>query len=624
MDRLSYGDINDTVFRATRPPRPLYFLVLALLGTGALYAAALWLYQTKTGMGATALHDPVDWATYIANFVYWVGLAHSGTLISAIFYLARARWRDAVSRATEAMTVIAIVIAGMFPMIHLGRFWVVYYIVPYPSQRQIWPNFTSPLLWDVLAVSTYLTVSVIFFFVGLFPDTAAFRDACEATLGPRHWKSRLYRILAAGWSGAGGQWRHYGRSYLYFAALATPLVISVHTIVSWDFAMSLLPGWHTTLFAPYFVAGAIHSGLAMGLILLISLRRLLHLDRIIRVEHLEAIAKTILVTTAVMGYSYIVEPFIEWYTGNTFEVQHMTFRATGWTAPIYWSLFFFNVLAPLALISGRVRRSLPQLFLIGVLVNIGMWLERFMIVAGATSHDFMPHNWSTYIPNWVEMGITAGSYCFFFFAYLAFAKLLPTVPIADLKARIAEGETEGIPSTEPAERTRRVNHEHPEVTGLYPHAGTLLAAVERLKSAGFRQIEFFSPVKLPAVERALGYQKSPVRFWTLIGALSGLVGGFALAIGTADVNRLIVGGKHPVALIPYCIVGFEGLILCGALANLAGLIVHTRRYRRKHQPYDPRYSRNTFGLVVSCKPEDLGELERIMAQTGPEVSHAIR
>jgi Ni/Fe-hydrogenase subunit HybB-like protein len=618
MKQISLGDIDDSALRPISRPQNVYFLVIGLLGLGILAAALVWLYQVKTGMGVAAIHDPVDWGVYIANFVYWVGIAHSGTLISAILFLLRAKFRDGVSRATEAMTIFAIMTAGLFPMVHLGRFWVIYYMLPYPTQRNIWPNFQSPLVWDVLAVSTYFTVSLIFFYVGLIPDLAAFRDRLEATLGVKHWKTRIYQALASGWSGAGGQWRHYGRSYLYFAALATPLVISVHTVVSWDFAVSLLPGWHSTIFGPYFVAGAIHSGLAMALVLLIPMRRLLNLKDLIRVDHLEMVAKTMLVTTAIITYSYIIEPFIAWYSGDRFEWQFAVFRATGWPAPIYWSLSFLNVLAPLSFVIKRARRSIPVLFAVGVLVNTGMWLERIIIVTASTAHDFMPHNWSSYFPNRVEISITAGSICFFSFFYLLFAKTLPVLPITDYKTGIGEKELGGIRVKDvPAPEEKKISGLLPSATVVYADPASLIEAVKKVRGKGFLRMEFFSPIKLEKLQKLFGYKKSPVRYWTLIGVITGAIAGFSLAILSADANGLIVGGKHPVSIIPYCVVGFEGMILLGSIANLIGFFVHSRFYFRELTPYDPRYSRNTFGLVVESAPEEFPLLKETISKTAP-------
>ena len=371
---------------------------MAMLACGIVWAGVCWIYQVKMGMRVTGLSIPVGWAFYITNFVFWVGIGHAGTLISAILHLVRSRWRTAVSRSAEAMTVFAVVTAALFPLIHLGRVWVFYYIIPYPSQRQLWPNFVSPLVWDVCAVGTYLTVSTIFWLVGLVPDVAAARDRCTELLGENHPRTQLYRLMALGWTGSSLQWHHFGRAYLFFAALATPLVISVHSVVSWDFAMGNLPGWHTTIFAPYFVAGAIHSGLAMVIVLLIPMRKLLNLERLIRMEHFEAMAKTMLVTALIVGYTYLIEPLIALYSGDIFETQFAAYRATGWFAAGYWALILLNVLVPLVFLFQAARRNIKTLFIVGILVNVGMWLERWVIIAGSLSHDFLPHNWHTYAP----------------------------------------------------------------------------------------------------------------------------------------------------------------------------------------------------------------------------------
>jgi len=274
---LTNTQIDDAILGAMSPARPRY--MFAMLGLGGLVTLffGLWIHQVRTGMGVAGINSPVGWGVYIASFVFWVGIAHSGTLISAILHLVRARWRTAVARSAEAMTIFAVMTAGLFPLIHLGRLGVFYFILPYPTTRQVYPNFLSPLVWDVVAISTYFTVSLVFWYVGLLPDLAAARDRWRRLYGPDHPRTRFYRAVAMGWSGSGNQWRHHGRAYLFFAALATPLVISVHSVVSWDFAMSILPGWHTTMFPPYFVAGAIHSGLAMVIVLLLPLRKLLGL-----------------------------------------------------------------------------------------------------------------------------------------------------------------------------------------------------------------------------------------------------------------------------------------------------------------------------------------------------------
>ncbi|HEY3308520.1 MAG TPA: quinol:electron acceptor oxidoreductase subunit ActD [Desulfuromonadaceae bacterium] len=624
MEDLNYGQINDDVLNAMRKPRAPYLMALVFLIVVVGYAALVLLYQIQNGMGVTGLNRPVGWAVYITNFVFWVGIAHSGTLISAILYLLRADWRDAVSRSSEAMTIFAIMTAGLFPLIHLGRLWTFYYIIPYPSQRQIWPNFLSPLVWDVCAVGTYFTVSLIFWLVGLIPDMAAARDRCEETLGFNHIRTCIYRAMAVGWTGQGSQWRHYGRSYLFFAALATPLVISVHSVVSWDFAMSILPGWHSTIFPPYFVAGAIHSGLAMVLTLLIPMRKLLHLERLLKLHHFEMVAKTLVLTATIVGYAYVVEVFIAWYSGNPFEWQFYKWRFSGSPSWMYWMTVSLNVLVPWLFVFKKFRASYAWLLIISLLINVGMWFERLFIIYTSLVHDFLPQNWGSYKPTWVELSITFGSFAFFFLWFFAFSKFLPTIPLSELKNKMAE---EQIPPTQECEvRTRqKIGLEHPSVLFIFSSAGRLTEAVKHACSAGFYQMDYFSPVKLGELDRVMALPKSPVRFWTLTGALSGLAGGFWLAIGTALVNSLVVGGKPPVSLIPYCVIGFEGTILLGSIANLIGLILHSRLFRLKLSPhYDRRFSRDKFGLLIGCKAGELDRLQLLLAKAYPEEMHVSR
>lgn len=623
MPELDYGQINDDVLNAMRRPHTPYLIALAVLAAVIGWGALAWLYQMQTGMGVTGLNHPVGWAMYIGNFVFWVGIAHSGTLISAILYLLRANWRDAVSRSSEAMTIFAVMTAGLFPLIHLGRVWVFYYIIPYPSQRQIWPTFLSPLIWDVCAVGTYFTVSLIFWLVGLIPDMAAARDRYESELGPTAFRSRLYRLMAVGWSGTGTQWHHYGRSYLFFAALATPLVISVHSVVSWDFAMSNLPGWHSTIFPPYFVAGAIHSGLAMVLTLLIPMRKLLRLERLVTIRHFEMIARTIILTAAIVGYAYAMEAFIAWYSGEPFEWQFYQWRFTGQAAWMFWLLIPLNVLIPLLFVFRKFRTNLVSLFVISLLINAGMWLERLFIVYSSLAHDFLPHNWGSYNPTWVEFSITLGSFAFFFFWFFGFSKLLPTVPLSDLKERIADEEIE--PTGQCSTRVKQAASGSSSVLAVFTNAGRLVHAVKSSCDGGFKHMETFSPVKVMAVENVMGRPKSPVRFWTLAGALCGLAGGFWLAIGTGLVNSLIVGGKSPVSIIPYCVIGFEGTILLGSIVNLLGLVFHSRLFRFRTAPhYDPRFSRDRFGLLVTCRRDEIERVRQLLAASSPEEIHVHR
>jgi Ni/Fe-hydrogenase subunit HybB-like protein len=621
---LRYGEINDDVLGALAKPRVPYFIAIGVLAALIGWAGLCLMYQVQFGMGVTGLNRPVGWAVYITNFVFWVGIAHSGTLISAILYLLRANWRNAVSRSAEAMTIFAVMTAGLFPLIHLGRLWAFYYIIPYPSQRQLWPNFVSPLVWDVCAVGTYFTVSLIFWLVGLIPDLAAARDRYQETYGPDHFRSKLYRAMALGWSGRGSQWHHYGRSYLFFAALATPLVVSVHSVVSWDFAMSLLPGWHSAIFPPYFVAGAIHSGLAMVLTLLIPMRKLLHLERQIGLHHFEMLAKTIILTASIVGYAYFVEGFISWYSGDLVEWQFYKWRLFGSSAWMYWLCVACNVLIPLLFVFKKLRTNVVIVFVISLLVNVGMWFERLMIIFTSLAHDFLPHNWGHYRPTWVELSITLGSFAFFFFWFFGFSKTLPTVPLSELKEKIADEQIEPTGCCETRVKQKIETHS-PSVLAIFSNAGRLLQAAKEACDAGFKVMETFSPVKIEALDELLKQPKSPVRLITLAGAVAGLAGGFWLAIGTSLVNSLIVGGKPAVALIPFCVIGFEGTILIGSIANLIGLIVFSRLFTLKTAPYyDPRFSRDKFGLLIKCTAGELDVLREVLAPADPEEIHVHR
>jgi molybdopterin-containing oxidoreductase family membrane subunit len=422
------GRVDDDILGTLGPPgRALGAVFLLLLGVLAL-AAYAWAHQLRTGLGVAGYRPPIQWAVYITNFVFWVGIAHSGTLISAVLYLLRARWRTAVSRAAEAMTVFAVMTAGLFPIIHLGRPWLFYWLMPYPNQRQLWINFRSPLIWDVFAISTYLIVSALFLYVGLIPDLATARERSKQPL------RTLYSLLALGWRGTAAQWRHYRALYGLLAAFATPLVVSVHSVVSWDFAMALLPGWHSTIFAPYFVAGAIFSGLAMVLTLLIPLRRLYRLEAYVTPWHFDNAAKLILVTSLIVSYAYVMEFVVAFTRAGPFERGTFLDRATGVYAPLFWAMVFCNCLLPLSLAFRAVRRSIPALFVISLLINVGMWLERFVIIVSSLAHDFQPSVWwGMYRPTWVELSITAGSFAWFLLWFLAFLRFFPPLPMSELK-----------------------------------------------------------------------------------------------------------------------------------------------------------------------------------------------
>ena len=428
QNTLTYARVNDDIIRMLDKPTfkwwALFLPTLFFVGFGLF----CFIYQVHTGLGVAGYRHPVFWGVYITDFVFWVGIAHSGTLISAILFLFRANFRMSIYRIAEGMTVFAVLTAGLFPIIHLGRPWNFYWLFPYPNQRELWVNFKSPLLWDVFAVSTYLTVSSVFFFIGLIPDIAAVRDRVKEV--PR---KIMYSVLSLGWKGSNWEWLHYSRAYLFFAAFATPLVLSVHSVVSWDFAMSNLPGWHTTIFAPYFVAGAIFSGLGMVITLKKKKKTIFHLEDYITLDNYDGMAKLIMLTSGIVGYAYGIEFFMAWYSGSPAEWGQFYYRAVGEYALFYWIMVVCNVIIPLPLWFKSVRRNIKALFIISIFINIGMWFERFNIIVISLSRGFDPAAWGIYKPSWVEIGITVGSFAWFFMFFLIFLKTLPSVSIAEMK-----------------------------------------------------------------------------------------------------------------------------------------------------------------------------------------------
>ncbi|MCZ6491401.1 MAG: polysulfide reductase NrfD [Acidobacteria bacterium] len=424
---VSFTQITDDILAPMwKPSRGYLFLLFAAFSL-AVVGGLCWLHQINTGMGVAGIARPAGWGIYISTFVFWVGIAHSGTLISAILYLFHVPWRAAISRTAEAMTIFAVMTAGLFPLIHIGRPWLFYWLIPYPNQRHLWVNFRSPLIWDVFAIGTYFTISLIFWYVGMIPDLAAIRDRSTGR------KRSIYGLFALGWRGSGNQWRHYKAAYLFFAALATPLVISVHSVVSWDFAVGIVPGWHSTIFAPYFVAGAIFSGLAMVCTLIIPLRRAFHLEKYITLNHFNQLSKLILFMSLIVSYAYVMEFFIAWYTGNPIERDSFYYRAFGDYRTLFWIMIVCNCALPLVLFFRKMRHNLKVLFTLSLLINVGMYLERFIIIPVSLTHGFIPNVWGLYTPSIYEIGILAGSFGFFFFFFLLFIKFLPVLPIFEIK-----------------------------------------------------------------------------------------------------------------------------------------------------------------------------------------------
>jgi Ni/Fe-hydrogenase subunit HybB-like protein len=405
------------------------FAISFLLTMMLLYAIT---YLLVRGTGIWGINVPVAWGFAIINFVWWIGIGHAGTLISAILLLLHQEWRTSINRFAEAMTLFAVACAGLFPLIHMGRPWLFYWLLPYPNTMQLWPQFRSPLVWDVFAVSTYATVSLLFWYVGLIPDLATLRDRSHRRAG-----RIVYGALALGWRGSARHWFRYQTAYLLLAGLATPLVVSVHTVVSFDFAISILPGWHTTIFPPYFVAGAIYSGFAMVLTLAIPLRKFYGLEDFITMRHINNMAKIMLATGLIVAYGYLMELFIGFYSGNVYESGAMQNRLAGPYAPFYWALILCNVIAPQFLWSGRIRTNLVVLFFLSLVVNVGMWLERFVIVITSLHRDFLPSSWDMYIPTRWDWATYIGTIGLFLALLFLFIRLLPMISIFEMRELVA-------------------------------------------------------------------------------------------------------------------------------------------------------------------------------------------
>jgi Ni/Fe-hydrogenase subunit HybB-like protein len=449
--------VNEQVSRVTEQRAPLGWWIyfgISLLLLGVLGLSVSYLFWE--GIGVWGNNNPVGWAWDITNFVWWIGIGHAGTLISAILFLFRQRWRTSVNRFAEAMTIFAVICALLFPGIHVGRPWFAYYMLPLPNQMSIWPNFKSPLLWDVFAVSTYFTVSLLFWYVGLIPDLASLRDRARSLI-----RKKAYGAFALGWRGSNRHWRNYERAYLILAAFSTPLVLSVHSVVSFDFATSVIPGWHTTIFPPYFVAGAVFSGFAMVMTLMIIARQVYGLKELMTMKHLEYMNKIMLVTGSLVGYAYAMEFFIAWYSGNEYELFVFINRATGpyWWA--YWTMITCNVISPQLFWFKRFRTNIPLMFVISIFINIGMWFERFVIIVTSLHRDYLPSSWGYFHPTIVDIGCFVGSLGLFFTLFALFIRWLPQIAMFEVKAI--------VPGAQPSHHGAHGHEPHAiQAAGLQP------------------------------------------------------------------------------------------------------------------------------------------------------------
>lgn len=432
---LSFHDITELVAGHSEKKTPVKWLFAFSFALGGLGILGLSIaYLVWNGTGVWGLNVPVGWGWAIVNFVWWVGIGHAGTLISAILFLFRQRWRTSINRAAEAMTLFAVACALVFPTFHVGRVWAIYWTLPIPNQMSMWPQFKSPLLWDVFAVSIYGTVSLLFWYTGLIPDLATLRDRASG------FRQKVIAFFALGWTGSNRHWRHYERAYLILAGLATPLVLSVHSVVSFDFAVSIVPGWHTTIFPPYFVAGAIFSGFAMVVTLMLVARKVYNLENVITVDHLEKMNIVILVTGTIVGFAYITEFFMAWYSGVVYEQYAFLNRMTGPYAWAYWIMMSCNLILPQLFWSKKLRRNLTLMMVISIVVNIGMWFERFVITVTSLHRDYLPSSWDYFSPTIWDLGLYVGTFGLFFTLFLLFLRFVPMVAIAEVKAVLPQAD----------------------------------------------------------------------------------------------------------------------------------------------------------------------------------------
>lgn len=464
LNNRNYSWITNKIAGVVENPQPkLWWILFVPCFLLTCIMVGCFTFLISTGVGVWGPNSPVMWGWDITNFVFWIGIGHAGTLISAILYLTRQKWRTAVNRSAEAMTLFAVMCAGLFPALHVGRVWMAWFLAPIPNANAIWQNFKSPLLWDVFAVSTYFTVSVIFWYLGLVPDLATMRDRAKSGI-----KKFAYGLFALGWRGGNRQWRHYEIAYMLLAALSTPLVLSVHTVVSFDFATSIVPGWHTTIFPPYFVAGAIFGGFAMVLTLMIPVRKIYGLQDLFTMKHVDNMTKIIALTGTIVGYAYLMELFVAWYSGSLYEFDAFMLRIfDGPYTPYYYAMFFCNVIAPQAFWFKKCRENLWVVMAVCMCVNAGMWYERFVIIVTTLARDFLPGAWDMYHPSWVEIWSFIGTHGFFLMLFLLFLRFLPVIAIGEIKAVLPEAD----PHYDP-ERAKRDNLvAPPPYEGDFEHTG---------------------------------------------------------------------------------------------------------------------------------------------------------
>jgi Ni/Fe-hydrogenase subunit HybB-like protein len=661
-----YDSVSAQISEITEKPQPHWwwpaFLITSALLCGGVLAAT---YLISTGVGVWGSNIPVAWAFDITNFVFWIGIGHAGTLISAILFLFRQKWRTSINRFSEAMTLFAVICAGVYPGIHVGRFWYAWFMFPLPNANHIFQNFRSALLWDLFAVSTYFTISLIFWYVGLIPDLATLRDRAKSRT-----RQVVFGFLALGWRGSTRHWRHYEVAYLMLAGLSTPLVLSVHSVVSFDFATSLIPGWHTTIFPPYFVAGAIFGGFAMVLQCMIPARAAYRLENVVTIKHIDVMCKFILATGSLVGYAYCMELFISWFSGNPYESQTFLNRAfSGDYAWAYWVMMTCNLFIPQVFWIRWCRQTPWFVLIVVTFVNVGMWYERFVIIVQSLHHDFLPGSWGLFFPTWVDWLQMIGDFGLFFTLTLLFIRLLPMVAIAEVKGVLPMANPPSFHLGEEAAGAPIPPSEfHPDAQylkgpdGAYPTAdhalaasyglpsrprtdvppspvpvpafvptpgGTgaawgavaefangsdLLEAAKKTTAAGYRNVDAWTPFYVHGMREAIGRARSRLSLFTLAGALTGLASAATLQFYLMTYYYpTIVGGKEYRSWEAFVPVFFEMTVLFAGFFTLFALVGLCGLPRYFH-PLDchPTFNRSTQGgfflTIEACdamfKPDD--------------------
>ena len=602
-----FNKLTDQIAGITEQSQPGWWWPALLITSSILLGGVLAAtYLISTGVGVWGSNNPVNWAFDITNFVFWIGIGHAGTLISAILFLFRQKWRTSINRFSESMTIFAVICAGVYPGIHVGRFWYAWYMFPLPNANHIWPNFRSALLWDLFAVGTYFAISLIFWYVGLIPDLATLRDRAKSRR-----RQVIFGFLALGWRGSTRNWRHYEVAYLMLAGLSTPLVLSVHSVVSFDFATSVIPGWHTTIFPPYFVAGAIFGGFAMVLQCMIPARAVYKLENLVTIKHIDVMCKFILATGSLVGYAYCMELFMAWYSGNPNEWQTFQDRAFGgdysWA---YWTMMTCNLVVPQVFWIKWCRQTPWFVLIVVTFVNVGMWYERFVIIVQSTSHDFLPGSWGRFFPTWVDWLQMLGDFGLFFTFTLLFVRFLPMIAISEVKGVIPMANPHPKPISD--SEYLKVNGEYPTAdhalaaafgpplsaasevppetvpTFVASPGGTgkpwgavaeftnphdLLEAAKTARDAGYKALDAWTPYPVHGMIAAIGRTRSRLPLFTLAGGLTGLAAAFAMQFYFSSYYYpIVVGGKEHRSWEAFVPIFFEMTVLFAGFFTLFSLI----------------------------------------------------